>query len=75
MPPYKSNYCCNCYFWDESKEDKKIGKCRKNPPTILSVPQFYDDLIDSTFNGKFWISVLPETESDDYCGSFANCNR
>lgn len=61
--------CELCAFWDRNYAyETAVGKCRKNPPTIVPVRHPEDSGDD--FTAHFYSGYWPETHPNDWCGAF-----
>ena len=63
--------CENCVYYDPFEveyTDGSKGRCRRNPPGLVAVSQFYDpvSMPDAVPAATTW----PEVYSDDWCGHF-----
>ena len=62
------NNCLNCKFFEQYKEFKEHGKCRRFPPSFI-----VDGIVDSEYTGKEILShsAFPSVSDNDWCGEFA----
>lgn len=51
--------CSNCKYWKASKEEEKVGFCRRYPPVNIDEESFY-------YGKGIWLL----TENDKWCGEF-----
>lgn len=56
--------CENCGYWQQKKDDSKIGKCHFSAP----IPHFETDKCIQ------YVVVWPETDHNDFCASWAPCD-
>jgi hypothetical protein len=57
-----SSPCSTCEFWDSLPPDASYGRCRVNPPQVVTVLQAAPDL-----GSAHW----PLTAASDWCGAWA----
>ena len=62
--------CGHCLFYEKINEEE--GKCRKNPPQTLAMPQGQSRLIgQSNVMGLKIISFWPQVRAtEDFCGDY-----
>lgn len=60
--------CLNCKFFEQHKEFKDHGKCRRFPPSFVN-----DGVVDDEHIGKTILShcAFPYVDNNDWCGEFS----